>query len=168
VESRGVEPRRRVCKTQLQSAGVPDSDRGGSRTHTHQALNLTPLPVGVPGHRVADPGVEPGLQAYETRTGAGPSAMQSHAPDSNRAAEVMTLGRAPARVQSSGDGGIRTHIARLLRPRPATSWATSPCEQVASRKEQLARTESVLHLLLVTCPLLLPLTRAGIEPALPA
>ena len=81
MESRGVEPRRRVCKTQLQPAGVPVSDRSGSRTHTHQVLGLTPLPVGVPGRvgravpdAVADPGVEPGLQAYETRTGAGPSA----------------------------------------------------------------------------------------------
>ena len=76
---------------------APFSDRGGSRTHTTQALNLPALPVGLPGHqfgapdsnrdarlmrpdraparpKVADLGVEPSRQAYEARSGAGPSA----------------------------------------------------------------------------------------------
>ena len=51
--------------------------------------------------RVADLGVEPSRRAYETQPSAGPSAM-------------------------SGDGGIRTHTLRLLRPPPPTGWATSP------------------------------------------
>ena len=67
---------------------------------TPMRLSTSPLyQLGYPVNRVADLGVEPSLQAYETRTDAGPSAIQSHAPDSNRTAEVMTLGRAPARVQ---------------------------------------------------------------------
>ena len=77
---------------------APFSDRGGSRTHTAQALNLPALPVGLPGRQFgapdsnrvarlmrpdraparpkgADLGVEPSRQAYETRPGAGPSAV---------------------------------------------------------------------------------------------
>jgi hypothetical protein len=40
------------------------SDRGGSRTHTTQALNLPALPIGLPGRRVAEPGTrtqKPGI-----------------------------------------------------------------------------------------------------------
>ena len=115
------------------------SDRGGSRTHTHEALNLTPLPVGVPGRSVllAPRAATRSRSRSEQNTGelqtreSNPASrlmrperaparlqFQSHAPDSNRAAEIMTLGRAPARVQSSSDGGSRTHTSRFLRPRP--------------------------------------------------
>ena len=48
---------------------------------------------------VADLGVEPSTRAYETHSDAGPSAIELHAQDSNPAAEIMTLGGAPARVQ---------------------------------------------------------------------
>src|SRR5207253_2527476 len=34
VEPRGVEPRCRTCEAQRSPASDPDSDRGGSRTHT--------------------------------------------------------------------------------------------------------------------------------------
>jgi hypothetical protein len=114
VESRGVEPRRRACKAQLQPAGVPDSDRGGDRTHTHQALNLTPLPVGVPGQ------CAPRVEHIQLQTR-----------ESNPASRLMRPERAPARLQGSSDGGSRTHTTRLLRPRPLPGWATSlsidPC-----------------------------------------
>ena len=99
------------CWTTIPSCGRRRSDQGGGRTHNNQALNLTPLPVGVPGRRsrrrgrvrpaggqlrtresnwetrlmrpgrvptrpqVADLGVEPSIQAYETRSGAGPPAI---------------------------------------------------------------------------------------------
>ena len=88
-------------------------DRSGSRTHTSQALNLRALPVGLPGlWTVADLGVEPSHQAYETRSSAGPSAI-------------------------SGDGGIRTHTQRLLRPPPHTNWATSPSLKCGIRSAEL-------------------------------
>ena len=57
-----------------------------------QALDLPALPIGLPGRSVADLGVEPSFQAYETRSGAGPSAMCAY----------------------SGDGGIRTHTFSVL------------------------------------------------------
>ena len=63
------------------------NDQGGSRTHTTQVLGLAALPIGLLGRSdfvltpiphpypsVADLGVEPSIQAYETQSGAGPSA----------------------------------------------------------------------------------------------
>ena len=104
VEPRGVEPRRRVCKTQLPPASDPvvsgqwavadgtrsscppptlhcplPSDRSGSRTHTGQALDLPALPVGLPGHNVSRGAWDsnPAARAYETRLSACPPAKQS-------------------------------------------------------------------------------------------
>ena len=46
------------------TTGSVVSDRGGSRTHRHEALYLIALPVCVPGHvSVAGPGVAPGVRS---------------------------------------------------------------------------------------------------------
>lgn len=62
-----------------------DSDRGGRRTHNHEAplpsgSRLAALPVCVPGQiQIADPGIEPGIQPYESRLSASSSASVTHA-----------------------------------------------------------------------------------------
>lgn len=53
---------------------LPKSDQGGSRTHKHQALDLTAIPVRVPSRQLRSPGLEPGSQAYETRPSTRPPA----------------------------------------------------------------------------------------------
>lgn len=77
VASREVELRGHAGEALLSSTRDWQStcDRGGSRTHTPQALNLPALPVGLPGRTVADRGVEPRHRAYEARLSAGPSAI---------------------------------------------------------------------------------------------
>lgn len=96
----GVEPGSPTCH-----AGVipldhrPRSGTAGSCTPISRVRNVC-LPLGRRPHRVrgvrpgvADLGVEPSHQAYETQSSAGPSAI-------------------------SGDGGSRTHTKRFLRPLP--------------------------------------------------
>jgi hypothetical protein len=92
------------CKRGVVAAGPRDvasylapysSSTGGSRTHRHQALSLTAMPVRVPCRRPPSnrgpliPELRAresnhGFRAYETRLGAGPPAW-SQAPVSSRA-----------------------------------------------------------------------------------
>ena len=77
VESRGFEPRspaREAGVFPLDDNPMLSSDQGGSRTHNHQALDLTAIPVRVPGH-------------------------QSQTWESNPAAGLMRPSRAPARLR---------------------------------------------------------------------
>jgi hypothetical protein len=86
----GVEPPFPLCKRGVVAIGPRDgelfslpSSTGGSRTHRHQALDLTAMPVRVPCHPVASvtqlPICGPGIRTT--------------------ASELMKLGRAPARPQ---------------------------------------------------------------------
>ena len=51
------------------------SDRGGSRTHRHEALDLAAMPICVPGHKWRVRGSHPAVQAYEARLSTGPPAV---------------------------------------------------------------------------------------------
>jgi hypothetical protein len=85
------------------------SSTGGSRTHRHQTLSLTAMPVRVPCRRSAElraRELNHGLRVYETRPSAGPPAMESQAPVPSRAAGLMRAGGAPATPERS-----RTRIA---------------------------------------------------------
>ena len=110
-----------------------DSDRGGSRTHTHQALNLIALPVSVPGqYQVAGQGVEPSCEDYEPSPDAGPPAGKLQTPESNRDADLMRVNWAPARLQNVVTKG-RVELPRPCEARPSedrvsacsTTWPVS-------------------------------------------
>ena len=51
------------------------SDRGGSRTHRHEALDLAAMPVCVPGRKWRVRELHPAVQAYETRLSLRPPAV---------------------------------------------------------------------------------------------
>lgn len=117
-------------------------DRAPARPHMIRDLN--------PG--VADLGVEPSIQAYETQSGSGPSAM---------------------RLNQSGDGGIRTHTVHVLSVATPTRWSTSPfsarnLEHFSARNsEREMQNEDLLKLFVFWVPsseFRTRLTRGGIEP----
>ena len=64
------------------------------------------------------------------RPGGAPAHPKLRTWESNPAIGLMRPDRTPVRPQcssTSGDGGIRTHTKRFLRPPPLPDWATSPC-----------------------------------------
>src|SRR5215831_2577137 len=91
-----------------------DSDRGGSRTHTHQALNLIALPVSVPGqYQVAGQGVEPSCKDYEPSPDAGPPAVKVADPgiEPGRRPYESPLGtRPPAKCSDQGESRTPTPL----------------------------------------------------------
>ncbi len=93
LRSPGIEPGRQAYETRPNTsppAMIWHSDQGGSRTHNRQVLNLPALPVGNTWPSVADPGLEPGCQAYETRP--DPVCLQSiSAPCLRSAASAASL-----------------------------------------------------------------------------
>ncbi len=111
VVPEGVEPPFPLCKRGVVAIGPRDGDRsfwpsstGGSRTHRHQALSLTAMPVRVPC-RVS-------LQFSSQRCGSG---------SRTTASELMKLGRAPAHPQCprpryrAGQVGLMRAVGHLPR-----------------------------------------------------
>ena len=131
LEKRGVEPRRRVCKTQALTPAMRPrhNDLGGSRTHRSPALNRSCIPVPARGRleQIADLGLEPSRQAYETRP--------SNLPVCSSSGEGRDLARSAIGSLASGDGGIRTHTVHVLSVATPAGWSTSPFERGVRNSE---------------------------------
>jgi hypothetical protein len=119
VVPEGIEPPFPLCKRGVVAVGPRDveftrrrsrsNSTGGSRTHRHQTLSLTAMPVRVPCRQPSELRAREsnhGLRVYETRLSAGPPAMESQAPVPSRAAGLMRAGGAPATPERS-----RTQVA---------------------------------------------------------
>ena len=90
----------------------PDSDLGGNRTHTPDGSRLS---------------TGSGYQSYSTRS-FPVAATELQTWELNPASRLMRPSRAPARLQGSGDGGIRTHTVHVLSVATPSRWSTSPVE----------------------------------------
>ena len=81
------------------------SDRGGNRTHRHEALDLAAMPICVPGHKWRVRGSHPAVQADQPSVGARPGWALAHP-------RVAGPGIEPGEPAST-----------MLRTVPEASWA---------------------------------------------
>ncbi len=86
------------------------SDRGGSRTHRHEALDLAAMPICVPGRKWRVRELHPAVQAYETRLSLRPPAVagpgiEPGAPAATNLRSVPEASWAPAAPAMSSDQG---------------------------------------------------------------
>src|SRR5687768_5069744 len=86
------------------------SDRGGRRTHNHEALDLAALPVCVPGPQCIKwrvRGSHPAVQAYEAQMSTGPPA-RLQVPVSSRAGRAYETQLGTCRTCINDEGESRT------------------------------------------------------------
>ena len=124
--------------------GICSSDRGGSRTHRHEALDLAAMPICVPGRKWRVRESHPAVQAYETRLSLRPPAVAGPGIEPGAPALWEPVGHLPRLQCVSDHGESRTPMparARRSDRRVSTSSTTWSCSRAA---------------------------RAGIEPAFPA